>query len=63
MDFQIGDLIEEWSDFSEGMDEKPTGIIVDIVVILGQIVYHVVLINSEAEDIMPLYAHEIRKVS
>lgn len=63
MDFKIGDLIEEWSDFSEGMNEKPTGVIIDILEVLGNKVYHVQLLNSNDCDVIPLYIHEIHKVS
>ena len=63
MEFKIGDLIEEWSDFSEGMRDKPTGIIVGIAELIGTTVYHINFLNSNGSEPIPLYANEIRKVS
>ncbi len=59
--FEIGDFVEEVSQFTEGMEFKPQGIIVGFVKIIDKYLAQVQILNDDHDTIIPLYLNEIRK--
>ncbi len=60
--FEIGDFVEEVSDFTKDMKIKPQGIIVDFLQMFDKRMAHVQILNDNKDTILPLYLNEIRKI-
>ena len=60
--FEIGDLVREYSSFSEAMDWKPMGVIVGFVHVLDSFYAQVQILNDDDNIVIPLYLTEIRKI-
>jgi len=57
--YQIGDIVTDISD--EYRDLKMHGVITDIILVMGQFIYHVKFFGDN--EIQPLYEKEVYKVS
>lgn len=60
--FEIGDLVREYSSFSEDMEWKPMGVIVGFVQVLGNFYAQVQILNDDDNTVIPLYLTEICKI-
>ena len=59
--FKIGDIVIDNSDAY--YDLKMHGVITNIILIMGQFIYHVKFFGDEFDRIQPLYEKEVCKVS
>ena len=58
---KVGDIITDISEVYS--DQDMHGIVTDIVLVMGQFIYHVKFFGDEFDRIQPLYEKEVCKVS
>jgi hypothetical protein len=59
--YKVGDIITDISEVY--YDQDMHGIVTDIILVMGQFIYHVKFFGDEFDRIQPLYEKEISKVS